>query len=115
MTKWLLLAFAITIEVGGSLLLKGALGRPGLYVVVACCYIASFVLLGAVLQRGVPFGVAYAIWGALGVAATAVMGMVVFDEVLTPVMTLGMCFVVLGVIVVQVGSHVALCGRRDDL
>ena len=38
MTKWLLLAGAILSEVTGSLSLKGALDRPGLYVLVAAGY-----------------------------------------------------------------------------
>ena len=38
MTKWLLLAGSILSEVTGSLSLKGALDRPGLYVLVAAGY-----------------------------------------------------------------------------
>ena len=50
MTKWLLLAGSILSEVTGSLSLKGALDRPGLYVLVAAGYIASFILLALVLR-----------------------------------------------------------------
>ena len=52
MTKWLLLAGSILSEVTGSLSLKGALDRPGLYVLVAAGYIASFILLALVLRQG---------------------------------------------------------------
>ena len=51
MTKWLLLAGAILSEVTGSLSLKGALDRPGLYVLVAAGYIASHTWL-ALLEGG---------------------------------------------------------------
>ncbi len=107
MTRWLLLLGAILSEVTGSLSLKGALDHRFLYVVVVAGYLVSFALLGAVLRRGMPLGVAYGIWGALGVALTAVMSALLFGEPLTPLMGLGMALVVLGVLVVEVGSHVA--------
>ena len=43
--------------------------------------IASFFLLIKVLQAGMPLGVAYGVWSALGVAATAVFSSLLFDEV----------------------------------
>jgi small multidrug resistance pump len=73
MTTWLLLACAIASEVTASLSLKGALDRPALYVVVVIGYVVSFVLLAVVLRRGMALGVAYGVWGALGVASTAVL------------------------------------------
>lgn len=107
MTKWLLLLGAIVSEVAGSLSLKGALEHRQLYVVVVVGYTASFALLGAVLRRGMPLGVAYGIWGALGVAMTAAMSALLFGEPLTVVMGLGMALVVLGVLVVELGHHSA--------
>ena len=83
MRQWVLLLGAIACEVTGSLSLKAALDRPSFYVVVAVAYVASFVLLAAVLRAGMGLGVAYGIWGALGVAATAVLSWLVFDEGLT--------------------------------
>ncbi len=114
MTTWLLLLGAIASEVTGSLALKGALDLPWLYVVVAVGYVASFVLLSAVLRRGMPLGVAYGIWGALGVASTAVMSALLFDETITPVMGLGMVLVIVGVLVVELGSHVAGVHSQED-
>lgn len=107
MTKWLLLLGAIASEVTGSLSLKGALDRPALYVVVAVGFIAAFGFLSAVLRQGMPLGVAYGIWGALGVASTAVLSAVIFGEALTGVMALGMALVIVGVLVVELGSHTA--------
>ncbi len=113
MTKWLLLVAAVACEVTASLALKGALDRPSLYAVVAVGYLTSLVFLTAVLQRGVPLGVAYGIWGALGVAATAVMSTLIFDESLTGVMVLGMAIVVVGVLTVELGSHAATRDQRQ--
>ncbi len=109
--KWLLLVAAIASEVTGSLALKGALDAPALYAVVVVGYTATFALLGAVLRLGVPLGVAYGIWGALGVAATAVLSALIFGEVITPMMRVGLALVVLGVLVVELGSYVA--GQRQ--
>jgi small multidrug resistance pump len=103
-----LLLAAIVSEVTGSLALKGALEHRGWYAVVAVGYVASFVLLGAVLRRGLPLGVAYGIWGALGVAATAVMSAMLFDEALTVPMALGLVLVIAGVLVVELGHQAAV-------
>lgn len=107
MTKWLLLAAAIASEVTGSLSLKGALDHPALYAVVAVGYLASFVFLALVLQRGMALGVAYGIWGALGVATTAVMSSLIFDETLTAMMGLGIALIIAGVLTVELGSQAA--------
>ena len=102
--KWLLLAGAIITEVAGSLSLKGALEEPLLYNVVFVGYGAAFVLLTLVLRAGIPIGVAYGIWGALGVALTALLSAAIFGEPLTPVMLAGMALVIAGVLVVEIGS-----------
>jgi small multidrug resistance pump len=104
-TKWLMLAAAIASEVTGSLTLKAALGNPALYAVVAAGYIGSFALLSGVLRLGVPLGVAYGIWAAAGVAATALLSALLFGEPLTPIMGVGLALVIGGVLMVEVGSH----------
>ena len=105
MRQWALLLGAIACEVTGSLSLKAALDRPAFYVVVAVGYVASFVLLAAVLRAGMGLGVAYGIWGALGVAATALLSWLIFDEGLTGPMVLGLGLVISGVLLVELGSH----------
>ena len=107
MTKWLLLTGAILCEVTASLSLKGALDRPALYTVVLIGYVASFVLLAFVLRQGMGLGVAYGIWGALGVALTAVMSTLLFDEAFTGLMGVGIVLVIAGVLVVELGAHEA--------
>ena len=113
MTKWLLLAGSILSEVTGSLSLKGALDRPGLYVLVAAGYIASFILLALVLRQGMALGVAYGIWGALGVATTAVMSSLIFDETLTALMGVGIVLIIAGVLTVELGSQHAVKNLED--
>jgi small multidrug resistance pump len=103
--KWLLLTGAILSEVTASLSLKGALDRPVLYAVVLVGYVVSFVCLALVLQRGMALGVAYGIWGALGVALTAVMSTLLFDEAFTGLMGIGIALVVAGVLAVEIGAQ----------
>lgn len=107
MKKWALLVGAVASEVTATLSLKGALEDSWLYVVVVAGYLGAFLLLTAVLKVGVPLGVAYGIWAALGVAFTAVLSAIVFSEQLTPVMGLGLMLIIGGILLVELGSHAA--------
>jgi small multidrug resistance pump len=103
--QWLFLAGAIVTEVSGSLSLKAALDAPGFYAVVVVGYVTAFVLLWLALREGMPVGVAYGIWGAVGVALTAVLSTLIFGEALTPVMVMGIGLVIAGVLCVELGRH----------
>ncbi|WP_299569048.1 SMR family transporter [uncultured Williamsia sp.] len=102
---WLILLGAILAEVAATLSLKGSQSHPALYVVVVVGYAAAFVCLTVVLRRGLALGVAYGIWGAAGVALTAVFAWLVFGERLTPVMIGGIVLVIGGVLLVETGSR----------
>ena len=107
MTTWLLLVGAIVSEVTATLSLKAALDQPALYALVGAGYLASFTLLAAVLRRGMGLGVAYGVWAALGVAATAVLSALVYDEPLTLLMTVRLVLIIGGVLLVEGGSQAA--------
>lgn len=96
---------AIVCEVAATLSLKGALTHPWLVAVVVLGYGTSFFLLALTLRRGMAVGVAYGIWGATGVVLTALLSVVIFGEAITPVMALGMALIILGVGLVELGSH----------
>ena len=102
---WLYLLLAIASEVAATLSLKGAVTFPALYVVVVTGYFASFVFLTLVLKRGMGLGAAYGIWGAIGVALTAVLSTLIFGEAFTIVMAAGMGCIIGGVLLVEMGSH----------
>ena len=104
MSGWLLLSAAIAIEVAATLALKGALTHPELYGVVAVGYIVAFWLLTLVLHR-MALSVTYGIWSAAGVASTAVMSWVIFDEPLTTQMLVGIVLIVAGVLAIELGSR----------
>jgi small multidrug resistance pump len=103
--RWVLLAGAIVTEVTGTLALRGALDHSWLYAVTAVGEVTSFYLLVKVLQAGMPLGVAYGVWSALGVAATAVLSALLFDEAFTGVMVLGLALIIGGVVLVENGSR----------
>lgn len=103
--RWLLLLVAVVTEVSGTLALRGAVDRPWLYAVTVVGYVASFVALVRLLQGGAAIGVVYGIWSALGVAATAALSSVLFDEGFTAPMVVGLLLIIGGVVLVEVGSH----------
>lgn len=105
LSRWLLLAAAIGLEVTASLSLKAALDAPGLYAVVVAGYAGSFACLAGVLRAGLPLGVAYGIWGAAGVALTATLSSLLLREPFTPLMGAGIGLIVGGVLLVELGSQ----------
>jgi small multidrug resistance pump len=105
---WGFLVAAIVLEVSATLSLRGALDEPWLYVVVVLGYVASFAALASCLRAGMGLGVAYGIWGAMGVALTAVLSWWLFHEPLTPLMVAGIVVIMAGVLCIELGSQAAL-------
>jgi small multidrug resistance pump len=67
-------------------------------------YLLAFTLLSGALAAGMPLGVAYGIWTAVGIVVTAVLSRVLFREALTPLMLAGMGLIVAGVLLVELGG-----------
>ncbi|MDO5742868.1 MAG: multidrug efflux SMR transporter [Micrococcaceae bacterium] len=111
MNKWFLLGTAITLEVIATLSLKAALDHHWFYLGVVLGYAGAFTALSLAMRAGLGLGVAYGIWGALGVALTALFAMLLFDESLTPVMLLGLGVIIAGVVLVEFGSQQAQRNR----
>jgi small multidrug resistance pump len=106
-SAWPPLLIAIVLEVTATLSLRAAEGftHPLWLIPVVIGYTGSLWLLSIVLDRGMPVGVAYGIWAAIGVVLTAVMGTVLFGELLGPVQIVGIGAIVVGVLLVELGSH----------
>jgi small multidrug resistance pump len=104
--SWVLLGLAIATEVGATLALRAHAGsrRAAWIWATTAGYIASFVLLGLVLAAGLPVGVVYAVWAALGVAATAVLGRLLFRDRLPMVAIVGIAVIIAGVALLEVGT-----------
>ncbi|QRQ80579.1 DMT family transporter [Glutamicibacter protophormiae] len=107
MNKWSFLVLAVFLEVSGSLSLKAALDAPGFYAVVAVGYVGAFLALFMSLRKGMGLGVGYGIWGASGVALTAIMSLVIFGEPFTLLMGIGIAAIMGGVLLVELGSQAA--------
>ena len=108
---WPALGGAIISEVSATLALRQALNQPGFYVVVGIGYALAFILLSMTLRAGMPLGVAYGLWGALGVALTALLSMLVFGEPITVLVALGIALIMAGVLLVEIGVQCA--GTQD--
>ena len=105
---WVILAAAILSEVTATVSLKLSEGfsKPVPSAIVVIGYLASFYLLAMALKRGMPVGVAYSVWAAVGVALIAGIGVVFLKESLTWLQVAGMGLVVVGVVAIQSGGAV---------
>ena len=110
MLGYVFLAIAIVTEVVATTFLKFTSGEDArwwAFVIVVVGYVASFVALSQSLARGVPLGVAYAIWSAVGVVAIVLISWVFFKESLTWVQIAGIALVILGVGLLELGGRPA--------
>jgi small multidrug resistance pump len=100
---WLALAGAILIEVMATLSMRASEGfRKKIWLIpVVIGYLASFALLSVSLSLGMPVGIAYGVWSACGVALVAVIAKFLFGEPLTPMMVLGIAFIIAGVLTIE--------------
>lgn len=105
MRTWALLITAVVTEVTATLSLRASQDHAAWLVLVVSGYAAAFVLLTLVLRAGMPVGVAYGIWGALGTAATAALAAVLFGDPFTWPIMAGIGLIVAGVLLVELGSH----------
>ena len=103
--KYLFLTLAIVFEVIGSSFMKASDGfskwLPSLIVVVA--YIICFYFFSLALKT-IPLGIAYAMWGALGIVLTAIISVVVYNEKLDVPAIVGMMLIIAGVLVMNLLS-----------
>lgn len=104
---YLYLAIAIIGEVIATSFLKLTSGEKSVwwaYPIVAAGYILAFWMLGQTLSKGVPLGIAYAIWAGIGVVLVATISWVVFHETLSLLQLAGMALVVAGVTLLELGG-----------
>ena len=103
---WWWLTAAIVCEVCGTLALRSSDGftRPGPVAIVVIAYSLSFYALSQALARGIALGSAYAIWSAVGIAAITVLGIWIFDDSLTAQQLVGLGIIVVGIVVLQLGT-----------
>jgi small multidrug resistance pump len=99
---WLVLAVTIASEVSATLLLKVSDGftRPLPALASVAGFALAVVCLAKVLEV-VPTSIAYTVWTGAGSALVVVIGILVFDEVITRRAVAGIVLVIVGVVILN--------------
>lgn len=102
---WIMLALAITAEVIATSALKVSNGFTRLWpsVLTVCGYAVSFYLLSQILKV-LEVGIVYAVWSGVGLAAVALIGVVLFDETITAIKLAGLFAILIGVILLNLAA-----------
>ena len=105
MKYWVFLFLAVVSEVIGTSALKSAEGfsKLGPSLVVAAGFGCAFYFLSLTLKV-IPVGVAYAVWSGVGIVMISLIGRFYFNQQLDAPAYLGISFIVVGVIIMQVFS-----------
>lgn len=105
MKNYLFLAAAIVLEVIGTSFLKKTdqFTRPIPTFIFIISLVSSFYLLSFAL-RGIPIGIAYAIWSAFGIVLISLVGYFVYKQSLDFAAILGISFIVVGVVIINLFS-----------
>ena len=100
--KYLYLALAIVLEVLGSSFMKASDGFSKLLptTITIIAYIACFFFFSQAL-KSIPLGIAYAIWGGLGIVLTALISVIIFKQSLDLPEIIGIILIVAGVFVMN--------------
>lgn len=103
---WLALSASVVAEVLGTLALRTADGltKPWPSIAVVVCYGCAIWLM-SVSVRQLEMGLAYAVWAGSGTALTAAIGMLWFQEAFTWLRVLGLTFIVLGVLALNLSTR----------
>ena len=102
MAKYLFLIGAIVLEVAGTMMLPLTNNFSKLLPTVALgiFYLGSFYLLTFAMKL-IPLSVVYATWSGIGVFLVAILSYFFYGDVLKWPAILGLCFIVVGVMLVN--------------
>ena len=104
--SWLYLAIAIVAEVIATSALKAADGftRPAPSAIVVVGYVVAFYFLSLTL-RGIPVGVAYAVWSGVGIVLISLIAWRLYGQTLDAAAMLGIGLIMAGVLVLNLFSR----------
>lgn len=102
---WVLLVIAGLLEVTWAVALKYTEGFTRLWpsLFTAVTLIASILLLAAA-ARTLPIGTAYAVWVGIGAAGAAILGVVLFEEPVTPARIVFVALLLISIVGLKVTS-----------
>tara|TARA_B110000967_G_scaffold156457_1_gene161448 strand:- start:325 stop:657 length:333 start_codon:yes stop_codon:yes gene_type:complete len=105
MKSWLLLLLAVVCEVVGTSAIKYSNGFTKIVpsIVVFIGFGVAFYILSITLKV-IPIGMAYAVWSGLGIVLISIIGHFVFQQRLDAPAFVGMSFILVGVIIMQIFS-----------
>lgn len=105
MRSYLYLLIAIACELTGTTFLKRSEGFSKLIpsIIVVIAMVAAFYFLSLAI-RHIPIGVAYAIWSAVGIVCITLIGAIFFKQIPSIPVIIGLAFIVIGVVVVNLYS-----------
>lgn len=105
---YIALLCAITLEVIGTAFLQKSqqFTRVVPTGVMTLCYLGSFYCLSVAL-RGIPLGIAYAMWAGLGIVLVTAVGYFIFRQSLDVPALIGIGCIVAGVVIINVFSDAA--------
>lgn len=102
--SWAWLLVSILCEVAATLSLRASDGLRGrLWLIpVATGYTAALIFLGLSLAAGMPVGVAYGLWTAIGIVVIAVAARAIWGDPLTGRMLAGIALIIAGVFLIEI-------------
>lgn len=104
MSAYLLLAAAIVSEVFAEAMMKLSNGfeKKAPIIGIAIGYLIAFYLMAQTLNE-LPLGFVYAVWTGAGVALTAIIGAIVWDEGFNVKKAIGIAAIIVGVVFLKIG------------
>ena len=116
---WMCLLAAIVLEVGGSTLMKlshdwafAHASLLGLVLMWLCIGLSYYCL--SLSTTGLPVGVAFAFWEAMGLTLVTLSGILVLGEHLSAQRLLGLCCVLGGAMLVHHGTSQGTTTQKED-
>ena len=106
MNPWILLSFAIVIEVIGSNCIKASNGftKPLPTVIAIGAFVVALYLL-SIITKTLPLGIVYAVWSGVGIVLTTLVAMFVFGQKPDLPSIIGMALIIGGVLVINLFSN----------
>lgn len=106
MQAWILLGFAIILEVAGTTAMKLSDGMHKLIptIMVFVFYGLTFVIMSKVINK-IEMGVTYAIWAGVGTVLVTVIGVLYFKESVDTIKLISIGLICIGVVGVNLSSH----------